>query len=51
VVLKDEVLSAVWEDHFVEEANLAGADLDSEKGLGEKRGAPRFLVTVPGKRL
>src|SRR5262245_63487660 len=49
VVLKDEVLNAVWEDHFVEEANLAVQISALRKVLGEKKGAPRFLVTVPGR--
>src|SRR5258707_513983 len=49
VVSKDEILNAVWNDHFVEEANLAVQISALRKALGENRGAPRFLVTIPGK--
>ena len=49
VVSKDEILSAVWENQFVEEANLAVQISALRKALGEQRGSPRFLITVPGK--
>ncbi len=49
VVLKEEVLNAVWENQFVEEANLAVQISALRKALGERTDAPRFLVTIPGK--
>jgi len=49
LVSKDEILDAVWEGQFVEEANLSVQISALRKALGEKKGTPRFLVTVPGK--
>ena len=49
VVTKDEILETVWAGQFVEEANLSVQISALRKALGEKRDAPRFLVTVPGK--
>lgn len=49
IVSKDEILDAVWAGQFVEEANLSVQISALRKALGEKRDAPRFLLTVPGK--
>jgi Tol biopolymer transport system component/DNA-binding winged helix-turn-helix (wHTH) protein len=49
VVTKDEILEAVWSGQFVEEANLTVQISALRKALGEPKGAPRFLVTIPGK--
>jgi DNA-binding winged helix-turn-helix (wHTH) protein len=49
VVSKDEILTAVWDGQFVEEANLAVQISTLRKALDEKKDARRFLVTVPGK--
>src|ERR1041385_6561494 len=49
VVTKSEILNAVWEDQFVEEANLAVQISALRKALGESKSEPRFLVTVPRK--
>ncbi len=49
IVTKDEILDAVWPGQFVEEANLSVQISALRKALGEKRDAPRFLITVPGK--
>ena len=49
IVTKDEILEAVWENQFVEEANLKVQISALRKVLGEPKEAPRFLVTVPGK--
>jgi Tol biopolymer transport system component/DNA-binding winged helix-turn-helix (wHTH) protein len=49
IVTKDEILHSVWDDKFVEEANLVVQISNLRKALGEPRNAPRFLVTVPGK--
>ena len=48
VVTKDEILSRVWPDQFVEEANLSVQISALRKALGETKNEPRFLVTVPG---
>ena len=48
VVTKDEILSQVWPDQFVEEANLSVQISALRKALGETKNEPRFLVTVPG---
>ncbi len=49
IISKDEILDAVWEGSFVEEANLVVQISNLRKVLGETKNAPRFLVTVPGK--
>ncbi len=49
IVSKDEILDAVWEGSFVEEANLVVQISALRKALGETKNAPRFLVTIPGK--
>lgn len=49
IVSKDEILNAVWESQFVEEANLAVQISTLRKALNDKKGTPNFLVTVPGK--
>ena len=49
ILTKDEILEAVWEGQFVEEANLSVQISALRKALGEATTAPRFLVTVPGK--
>jgi DNA-binding winged helix-turn-helix (wHTH) protein/Tol biopolymer transport system component len=49
VVSKDEILDAVWENQFVEEANLKVQISALRKALGERKDEHRFLVTVPGK--
>lgn len=49
VVTKDEILDAVWENQFVEEANLKVQISALRKALGEKRSEPQLLVTVPGR--
>jgi DNA-binding winged helix-turn-helix (wHTH) protein/Tol biopolymer transport system component len=49
IITKEEILSAVWKDSFVEEANLAVQISALQKALNDKKETPRFLVTVPGK--
>ncbi len=49
IISKDEILNAVWENQFVEEANLPVQISALRKVLGEPKDVPRFLVTVPGK--
>jgi Tol biopolymer transport system component/DNA-binding winged helix-turn-helix (wHTH) protein len=49
VVTKNEILDAVWENQFVEEANLKVQISALRKVLGEQKNEHRFLVTLPGK--
>jgi DNA-binding winged helix-turn-helix (wHTH) protein/Tol biopolymer transport system component len=49
VVSKDEILDAVWENRFVEEANLKVQISALRKALGERKNENRLLVTIPGK--
>ncbi|MGI8788182.1 MAG: winged helix-turn-helix domain-containing protein [Pyrinomonadaceae bacterium] len=49
VLTKDEILNHVWENQFVEEANLTVQISALRKALGERKDEPRFLVTVPGR--
>ncbi|HSK71398.1 MAG TPA: winged helix-turn-helix domain-containing protein [Pyrinomonadaceae bacterium] len=48
IVSKEEILDTVWAGQFVEEANLSVQISALRKALGEKKDAPRFLVTIPG---
>ena len=45
---KDEIISEVWPDTFVEEGNLAQNIFLLRRALGEAKGEHRFIVTVPG---
>jgi DNA-binding winged helix-turn-helix (wHTH) protein/Tol biopolymer transport system component len=49
VVLKDELLNAVWADTFVEESNLTQNIFVLRKALGDVDGGRRYIMTVPGR--
>lgn len=52
VVLKDELMKAVWPDTFVEESNLAQNIFVLRKTLAANSGVPdshRFIATIPGR--
>ena len=49
VVLKDELLNAVWPETFVEESNLSQNIFVLRKALGDADGGRRYIVTVPGR--
>jgi eukaryotic-like serine/threonine-protein kinase len=49
IVGKNEIMDAVWENQFVEEANLKVQMSALRKVLGDRKESPRFLVTIPGK--
>ena len=49
VVTKDELMTAVWPDTFVEEANLSQNIFVLRKALREKAQEHRYIVTVPGR--
>src|SRR6185369_2835452 len=45
---KDEIISNVWPDTFVEESNLAQNVFLLRKALGEEKNEHRYIVTIPG---
>jgi len=49
LVLKDELMQAVWPDSFVEEMNLSRNISELRKALGESVQEQRYIVTVPGR--
>ena len=49
VVTKDELMAKVWPGLVVEENNIQVHVSALRKALGEERGAPAHLVTVPGR--
>ena len=49
VVLKDDLMKAVWPDTFVEESNLAQNIFVLRKTLGAVAGEHRYIATVPGR--
>jgi TolB-like protein/DNA-binding winged helix-turn-helix (wHTH) protein/Tfp pilus assembly protein PilF len=49
LVTKDVLMATVWEDSFVEEANLTQTISVLRKILGENPNQHRFIVTEPGK--
>ncbi len=49
ILSKDELLDAVWENLFVEEANLSQTIFVLRKTLGENTKAPRFILTAPNR--
>ncbi len=49
VVLRDDLMSAVWPDSFVEESNLTQNIFVLRKTLGETAEGDRYIVTIPGR--
>ncbi len=49
VVLKDELLNAVWADTCVEESNLTQNIFVLRKALGDVDGGRRYIMTVSGR--
>jgi TolB-like protein/DNA-binding winged helix-turn-helix (wHTH) protein len=49
LVTKDDLMSKVWQDSFVEEANLTQTISVLRKTLGENPNQHRFIVTETGK--
>src|SRR5712692_6641613 len=49
VLAKEELMTTLWPDSFVEEANLAQNVSALRKALGESPGENRFIATVPGR--
>ena len=48
VAKKDDILSKVWPDTFVEESNLAQNIFLLRKVLGEEKNEHRYIITIPG---
>jgi Tol biopolymer transport system component/DNA-binding winged helix-turn-helix (wHTH) protein len=49
VIAKEELMELVWQDQYVEEANLTVQISALRKALGETKNEHRFIVTVPGR--
>jgi DNA-binding winged helix-turn-helix (wHTH) protein len=49
VVTQGELISRVWPDVTVEEANLRVHIANLRKALGDRREGTRYIVTVPGR--
>jgi len=49
VLVKEELMEAVWQDTVVEEGNLNRHISTLRKALGESPNDHRFIVTVPGR--
>ena len=49
VVLKDELMTLLWPDTFVEESNLGQHVFQLRKALGERAQESTYIVTVPGR--
>src|SRR5688572_19004790 len=47
-ISKDELMSAIWADSFVEESNLTQNVAVLRKALGDTSRQHRYIVTVPG---
>lgn len=49
MLLKEELMKALWPDSFVEESNLTQQVSMIRRALGESASNPRYIVTVPSK--
>jgi DNA-binding winged helix-turn-helix (wHTH) protein len=49
VVLKDDLMSTLWPDTFVEESNLGQHVFQLRKALGERAQSSSYIVTIPGR--
>ena len=50
-VEKDQLLTAVWADTFVEENNLNQHISTLRKVFGERRNENKFIATIPGRAI
>jgi serine/threonine-protein kinase len=48
VVKKDDIMSTIWPDTFVEESNLAQNIFLLRRALGEERSEHKYIITIPG---
>jgi DNA-binding winged helix-turn-helix (wHTH) protein len=49
VVLKDDLMKAVWPDSLVEESDLTQNIFSLRKTLGETVEGKPYIVTIPGR--
>lgn len=49
VVTREEILSAVWQDRVVDEANLAQNIAVVRRALSAEKGEPAYIETFPGR--
>jgi DNA-binding winged helix-turn-helix (wHTH) protein/tetratricopeptide (TPR) repeat protein len=49
VVLKDDLMKAIWPDSFVEESNLTQNIFVLRRALGDTVEGHRYIITVPGR--
>src|SRR5580693_4560421 len=49
MVLKDDLMKALWPDTFVEESNLGQHVFQLRKALGDRSQDSAYIVTVPGR--
>jgi eukaryotic-like serine/threonine-protein kinase len=49
IVLKDDLMKALWPDTFVEESNLGQHVFQLRKALGERPQDHTYIITVPGR--
>lgn len=49
VIPKDELLSTIWPDRVVDEANLTQNIAMVRRALGAERGTPAYIETFPGR--
>ena len=49
MVSKDELMQEIWQDSFVEEANLTQSIFLLRKAFSDKANGSRYIVTVPGR--
>ncbi|MEO7724633.1 MAG: transcriptional regulator, partial [Chthoniobacterales bacterium] len=49
VLEKERLMDAIWPDQVVEENNLSQNISTLRRALGETPGAPRYILTVPGR--
>src|SRR5262245_21036130 len=48
-VQKQQLLDAVWKEAFVTEDSLVKAVREIRRALGDEKGSPQFIQTVPGE--
>jgi len=49
LLTKDELMSALWPDSFVDESNLTQQISMARRALGQKAGEDQYIVTVPAR--
>jgi Tol biopolymer transport system component/DNA-binding winged helix-turn-helix (wHTH) protein len=47
ILSKDEMLNTIWQDSFVEESNLTFNIRKLRQALGDEKGSPTYIETIP----